>query len=375
MITDVSIVLPSYKPDEKLEQTVLGFHEAGFADIIVIDDGGGESFKAVFDRIAALDFCTVLTHEENRGKGAALKTAFEWYAKNRDGIGVVTADGDGQHTPEDVKKLSDAMKESGEIILGVRDFSLPDVPERSRKGNRITSGVFKIFVGMEISDTQTGLRGIPAKYLEKLCEIKGDRYEYETNMLLYMKRWDLPFRQVKIKTVYINENETSHFRPVRDSVRIYSLIVKFLITGLFVKFLGSSLISFVVDYGLNVAFQLLFRYLGLAAFAVGVSYALARAFSSLVNFFLNRRIFENKGSVGKAMARYYVLAICILMIGSVATTLISGLVCAVPSVRQLLSGMGQEGADTLISTAVKLPVDLVLFILSYNVQKKFVFKK
>ena len=102
MITDVSIVLPSYKPDEKLEQTVLGFHEAGFADIIVIDDGGGESFKAVFDRIAALDFCTVLTHEENRGKGAALKTAFEWYAKNRDGIGVVTADGDGQHTPEDV---------------------------------------------------------------------------------------------------------------------------------------------------------------------------------------------------------------------------------------------------------------------------------
>ena len=183
------------------------------------------------------------------------------------------------------------MKESGEIILGVGDFSLPDVPERSRKGNRITSGVFKIFVGMEISDTQTGLRGIPAKYLEKLCEIKGDRYEYETNMLLYMKRWDLPFRQVKIKTVYINENETSHFRPVRDSVRIYSLIVKFLITGLFVKFLGSSLISFVVDYGLNVAFQLLFRYLGLAAFAVGVSYALARAFYSLVNFFLNRRIF------------------------------------------------------------------------------------
>ena len=188
-MTNISIILPSYKPDEKLEATVLGFIEAGFEDIIVVDDGGGEEYKAIFDRVAALEKCTVLTHEVNRGKGVALKTAFKWYCENRDGLGVVTADGDGQHTPEDTYNVAVAMEKSGNIILGVRDFSQPDVPERSKKGNTITSSVFKLFVGMNISDTQTGLRGIPAKYLEKMCGIYGDRYEYETNMLLYMKRW------------------------------------------------------------------------------------------------------------------------------------------------------------------------------------------
>ncbi|MBQ7835623.1 MAG: bifunctional glycosyltransferase family 2/GtrA family protein, partial [Clostridia bacterium] len=339
MITNVSIVLPSYKPDEKLEMTVHGFHEAGFADIIVIDDGGGADYKDIFDRVAALDYCTVLTHEVNRGKGAALKTAFDWYNKNRDGIGVVTADGDGQHTPEDAKKLAVAMEESGEIILGVRDFSLPDVPERSKKGNRITSGVFKIFVGMEISDTQTGLRGIPSKYLEKMCAVYGDRYEYETNMLLFMKRWELPFREVKIQTVYINENETSHFRPVRDSMRIYSLIIKFLVTGLFVKFLGSSVLSFLLDYGLFEILQLLFRALGLVNVAVGASYAVARVFSSLFNYFLNRKIFESRGSVKKTLIRYYLLAACILAVGSLTTAVLTNVVGAIPGVANALGGM------------------------------------
>ncbi len=374
MITNVSIVLPSYKPDEKLELTVHGFHEAGFQDIIVIDDGGGAEFKAIFDRVAALDYCTVLTHEVNRGKGAALKTAFKWYAENRDGLGVVTADGDGQHTPEDAKRLCEALEKKNEIILGVRDFSLPDVPERSKKGNRITSGVFKIFVGMEISDTQTGLRAIPAKYLPKLCTVKGDRYEYETNMLLYMKRWEMPFSEVKIQTVYINENETSHFRPVRDSMRIYSLIIKFLVTGAFVKFLGSSVLSFIVDYGLFEVFQLLFRFLGLAAVAVGASYAVARAFSSLLNYFLNRRIFENKGSLKKTMVRYYILALCILVVGSVVTGVLTSVISGMGFVAELLSGLDADGIETAVSTVVKLPVDLLLFIVSYTVQKKYVFK-
>jgi glycosyltransferase involved in cell wall biosynthesis len=317
----------------------------------------------------------VLTHEVNRGKGAALKTAFKWYMENRDGLGVVTADGDGQHKPEDARNLAVAMEKSEKIILGVRDFSLPDVPERSKKGNRITSGVFKIFVGMEISDTQTGLRGIPAKYLPKLCTVYGDRYEYETNMLLYMKRWDFPFEEVKIETVYINENETSHFRPVRDSMRIYSLIIKFLVTGVFVKFLGSSLLSFIVDYGLFEIFQLLFRALGLVSLAVGAAYAVARVFSSLLNYFLNRKIFESKGSVKKTMIRYYALALGILVVGSVVTAVLTNVVAAIPTVTELLAGMDNGEMETVISTAIKLPVDLILFIVSYTVQKKYVFKK
>ncbi len=368
-------MLPSYKPDEKLEATVHGFIDAGFEDIIVVDDGGGAEYKAIFDRISTLDKCTVLTHEVNRGKGAALKTAFRWYCENRDGLGVVTADGDGQHTPEDTYNVAYTMEKSGKIVLGVRDFTQPDVPERSRKGNNITSNVFRIFVGMKCSDTQTGLRGIPSQYLAKMCEIYGDRYEYETNMLLYMKRWDFPFEEVSIKTVYINENETSHFRPVRDSARIYSLIIKFLITGMFVMFLGSSFLSFIIDYALNAGLQMVLRPIAPEAFATAASYAGARLVSSFVNYSVNRKIFADGASMKKTIVRYYTLALFIMIAGSAAVTLLSGIVCSMPSVYSLFGEIGENEVKTVISTAIKLPVDMLLFIASYTVQKKYVFKK
>ncbi len=373
MIKNISVVLPSYKPDEKLEATVKGFVDAGFEDIIVIDDGGGEEYKDIFERVSLYPQCTVLTHEVNRGKGAALKTAFKWYTENRDGIGVVTADGDGQHTPEDTYNLAVAMEKSGNIILGVRDFSQPDVPERSKKGNRITSNVFKIFVGMNISDTQTGLRAIPAKYLSKMCEIYGDRYEYETNMLLYMKRWGFNFEEVKIKTVYINENETSHFRPVRDSMRIYSLIIKYLFSGLFVKFLGSSLVSFVIDYGLNVILQLLLRAVSPEVFAVSASYVGARIVSSFANYSMNRKIFESKVSMKKTVWRYYILALFIMIAGSASVTVLSAVANNLPHISDMFAHFGANEVKTIVSTAIKVPVDMILFILSYNIQKKYVF--
>lgn len=375
MMKNISVVLPSYKPDEKLEATVKGFIESGFEDIIVVDDGGGEDYKAIFESVAKYPQCTVLTHEVNRGKGAALKTAFKWYSENRDGLGVVTADGDGQHTPEDTYNVAAAMEKSGNIILGVRDFTQPDVPERSKKGNNITSNVFRIFVGMKISDTQTGLRGIPAKYLPKMCEIYGDRYEYETNMLLYMKRWGMDFEEVKIKTVYINENETSHFRPVRDSIRIYSLILKFLVSGMFVKFLGSSVASFVIDYGLNVVLQLLLRVVSPEAFATAASYMGARIVSSYANYSMNRKIFDSKEKVKKTIWRYYALALFIMIVGSASVTVLSTMANGIPVISSMFADIGENEVKTIVSTAIKLPVDMLLFILSYNVQKKYVFRK
>ena len=125
---EISIILPSYKPDEKLLSTVLGLETAGFKDIIVVDDGGGKEYKRYFDELRRRESCTVLTHEENRGKGAAIKTAISWYLLNRRGAGVITVDGDGQHRPEDVAALAAEMKTTGNMVLGVRDFSLPDVP-------------------------------------------------------------------------------------------------------------------------------------------------------------------------------------------------------------------------------------------------------
>ena len=194
-LSNVSVVLPSLDPDEKLTQVIDGLLEYGFSDIVLVNDGSKPENLHYFEDAARLHpEIHLLTHEVNRGKGAALKTAFTYVLSNRpESRGVVTVDGDNQHHPADTRACAEAMLSSGHAVLGCRDFTLPDVPPRSRFGNHTTSLVFKIFCGMTISDTQTGLRAIPIKYLPTLNEVYGDRFEYETNMLLAFKNEGIPF--------------------------------------------------------------------------------------------------------------------------------------------------------------------------------------
>ena len=227
-LSKISVVLPSLDPDEKLHAVIDGLLEYGFTDIILVNDGSKPENLHYFEEEVAAhpDIIHLLHHEVNKGKGAALKNAFRWFLANRpEGFGVVTVDGDNQHHPEDTRRCCEHMMETGHLVLGCRDFTLDHVPARSRFGNQTTSAIFKIFVGMTLSDTQTGLRAIPRSDLEALTAVAGDRFEYETNMLLAMKQHGIPFDEVKIRTVYIEENKSSHFHPIRDSWRIYKLIL------------------------------------------------------------------------------------------------------------------------------------------------------
>ena len=340
----VSVVLPSYKPDEKLRGIVNGLINAGFEDIIVVDDGGGEEFNHYFDEVRELPQVTVLVHEINKGKGRALKTAMEYYIANRNGPGVVTADGDGQHVPADIKACAEKMLESDSVVLGVRDFSKPDVPPRSKMGNRITSFMFLTACSLKISDTQTGLRAIPAKYLPVFVETKGERYEYETNMLLDFGKNNIPFSEVEIQTVYIDENATSHFDPIRDSIRIYKQILKYIV---------SSVSSFLIDIGLFFVLKLLFSSITLCT-------VIARIASSVFNYTFNKKlVFGSKGSTAKSLIKYYALCIPQMLVSAALVTLMSSVMSA--------------NAAWLV-TLIKLFIDTVLFICSYIIQKKWVFK-
>jgi len=306
-LSKISVVLPSLDPDEKLITVVDGLLEYGFSHIILVNDGSKQENLHYFsDLAAAHPEITLLHHEVNKGKGAALKNAFRWFLANRpEGTGVVTVDGDNQHHPEDTRRCCEQMMRSGHAVLGCRDFNQADVPARSSFGNKTTSAIFKIFVGMTISDTQTGLRAIPRDILEQLVDVYGDRFEYETNMLLAFKTKAIPFDEVKIRTVYIEENKSSHFRVIHDSWRIYKLILAH-----FFRYTLSSLLSAVVDTG---AFSLLSALLkntltGMAlTAAAGIT---ARVISSLLNFFVNQRlVFQTKVDTKKAMLRYYALAL------------------------------------------------------------------
>ncbi len=347
---NVTLIIPSLDPDDKLTATVKSAVEAGFSDVILVDDGSGEEHKKYFHELAELPEVTLLTHDVNRGKGAALKTAFAFYLQNRpDSGGVITADGDGQHRTSDIVACAEAMAEHETVILGCRDFSLSHVPPRSRFGNRATSAVFALFFGMKLSDTQTGLRAIPSKYVARLSEANGSRYEYETNMLLMMSSDAIPYREVKIETVYYDNNEKSHFRPVRDSLRVYGLMIKYAL---------SSISSSVVDL---LAFYLFSALVFTGAVSSDVLYATlsARIISIFFNFALNKKlVFQNKGSLAKTLGRYVCLAIPILLASG-------GLV-------YLLSDVLSVG-NAFVRTLIKLPVDTLLFLVSFRVQRKWVF--
>ena len=356
-LSGISVVLPSLNPDEKLLAVVDGLLQYGFTDIILVNDGSAPENLHYFETAATHPEVHLLHHEINRGKGAALKTAFTWFLNNRpDAAGVVTVDGDNQHHGEDTRACALHMLQTGHLTLGVRDFSQDDVPFRSRTGNRITSGVFKVFVGMTISDTQTGLRAIPREDLQILNTVWGDRFEYETNMLLALKENGIPFDEVKIRTVYIEENKSSHFHPVRDSWRIYKLILSH-----FFKYTASSLISSVIDTGLYVLLIWALAAVMNDPLLTAVSVTAARIVSSLFNFFVNQKlVFKSNLSTGKSMLRYAILAVCIML----AQFGLTYGVCALFAIAE---------TAVFLRGAVYVLVMTALFVVSFLAQQRWVF--
>lgn len=346
---DITVIIPSLNPDEKLNEVVKNLEKEGFDDIIIIDDGSDEAHKGNFPSVKEHPSCTILTHETNKGKGAALKTAFSYFLDNRpDRAGVVTADGDNQHRAYDIAACAREMIESKAVIIGARDFASNDVPFHNKAGNKITSGIFKLLFGMKISDTQTGLRAIPREYLDELLKVSGDRYEYETNALIIMKPAKIPYAEVPIETVYINKNETSHFRPVRDSIRIYGMILKFLF---------SSISSFAIDIiAFNLAFLLL-KPTGIKEYTA-ISFVIARLISSSYNFIVNKKlVFNSKGNIMKKILRYIILAAFVLVVSA--------------GVVQLFAYVVTD--NQLIINIIKILVDMIMFILSFRIQKGWVF--
>ena len=237
------------------------------------------------------------------------------------------------------------------IVLGCRDFNKPGIPPRSVAGNKTTSRLFRICYGIKLSDTQTGLRAIPREFLERFCQIEGERFEYETNMLLQMKRMGIGFVEQPIETVYDPEDYGSHYNTIKDSWRIFKIMFKYLL---------SSISSLLVDMGI---FYLIMRLFApwLGHLAELVSTVVARACSSFVNFNANNSVvFHNKGSYKRSLLRYYCLCIPQMLVSAGLVTLINRLL---------------GNSAPFIATLIKFAVDTCLFFLSYVIQREWVFKE
>lgn len=344
----ISIIVPSLNPDDKLLSVIEGLVSAGFENIIVVNDGSDEDKEHYFKTIEKYKCCTVLKHNQNLGKGRALKTAFNYFLNNlTNHIGVVTVDGDGQHELSDIVKCAKALeKNKNNLILGVRNFNIKNVPPRSKLGNKITSFAFKSLCGVSVSDTQTGLRAIPVEFIREIIGLSGERFDYETNMLLETKRKNIKIKEIPIKTVYLNENEGSHFNPLIDSLSIYKVI------GTFV---WSSMASMICDFTMFAILQWIFKALPLKVNLFIATFG-ARFISSLFNFTINRKIvFPTQNKTKILILKYYFLCIIQVALSYLFVYLLANYL-------------------QLNSVLAKIIVDFILFLVSFKVQLNWVFK-
>lgn len=335
----ITVLIPAYKPDERLIKLVDDLIAADMRRIVVVDDGGGDAYRAIFEAIR--DRATVLTHPVNRGKGAALKTGLK-HIMRRPGAGVVTADADGQHTPEDIARIADELlKNPDTLVMGSRDKK--QMPPRSKAGNTLTCAIFGLLTGLWLGDTQTGLRGLPASALEAFSDLDGDRYEYEINMLIAASVQRIPVKEVTIETIYIDNNASSHFNALKDGLKIYKLM--FREAG---KFCLASIISFAVDMAL---FALLHHAAGLSRV---ISQICARVVSAPLNYALNTRMVFAKKPSTQSFGKYILLAAIILGLSTLGHALF-------------------EKVLHFPAIPAKIIIDGVLYFVSYRVQRMHVF--
>ena len=224
----IVIVIPSLSPDNNLLVYVKELINNGFSKIVIVNDGSSKEYDPIFNKLDENKEVKLLVHPVNKGKGAALKTAFNYINSVKDGIkGILTVDADGQHLPKDCIKIAEEMLKSDKgLFLGCRDFNDPRVPWKSRFGNKLTAFLFKLLYKRVLNDTQTGLRGFLIKDLDLMLDIEGERYEYEMEQLIKASLNNIDFICIPINTVYIDNNASSHFRPLKDGLKIYKILFR-----------------------------------------------------------------------------------------------------------------------------------------------------
>jgi len=342
-MSNIVVLIPAYEPSAILITIARKFSEA-LLKVVIINDGSKSSYDPVFDE--ASKYAVVLRHNINMGKGCALKTGLRYIKENYHDCTILTADADGQHTFDDSLSVAlSSLQHPDGVTIGSRGFD-KNVPLRSRFGNSATRLVYKLFTGITLKDTQTGLRAFGSDMIDFMLNVAGERYEYEMNVLLELSRNKIPIYEKTIETIYYDNNAQSHFNTLKDSAKIYGNIM---------KFAASSFIGFLVDYSLYSLLIVLTSAFG--ALSVPFSNIAARIVSAGVNFSINKHVvFKSNSSTLKTGLQYFMLASCILFFN---TLLLSFLV---------------ESAG-VNKFAAKIVTEITFFTFSWIVQRHVIFKK
>ncbi len=347
------VLIPTLNPNADLIEYVDELINARFTSILIIDDGSSLEYQHIFTELDKRKETIIHRHIINLGKGRALKNGFNFFLNMpnlTEFSGIITVDSDGQHSVADVINIRDLLNtKKSTLILGSRNFNKSDVPFKSAFGNKLTSKVFQLFYGEKLSDTQTGLRALSTDIVVNFIALNGERFEYETNMLIEATYKDVAITELEIETIYIDDNSETHFRPVIDSLAIYGVLFR-----TFFKYMGSSIISFLLDI---VLFQILIMALAMGGNEKIIFATIgARIVSSLVNYLSNKNIvFQNSSSHSKTLIKYFGLVVVQMICSALLVT-------------------GLYSMFHLNETVLKVIVDSFLFFISFRIQKVIIFK-
>lgn len=336
-----ALIIPTYLPNNEFLELINSFSKLRFSKIIIINDGSGKNYSSLFEEITKINKVKVLTHHKNKGKGAALKTGFLECINNNNFEGVITADADGQHSVSDVQKLLELFRKNHRnIILGSRRFS-GSVPFRSRFGNIITNLIFKIIFRKTINDTQTGLRALPINFCRDIVYISSNGYEFEMDMLIKAVRSDYKILEQEIQTIYIDNNKSSHFNPLIDSMKIYFALLRFSL---------SSLITYLIDY---TVFIVCYQF----SENIGLSTMFARSVALPIYLFLNYEIVFRVNPFKM-----------IMLIKLIISVIITGYI-------SYYCQLWLSNTLDLNISIGKIIVESILFFLSFFIMRDFIFTK
>lgn len=334
------LLIPAYKPSSQLPDILMSVMTAPNSPIewaVVVDDGSGADFAEIFQRVEQLRHVCLLRHAINLGKGAALKTGINFALTNwPTTTGVITADADGQHSPADIVAVARELKRCPQaLILGARRFGGP-VPLRSWLGNTLTRQVFRVATGKSFTDTQTGLRGWPRSACLSALRTPLNGYDFELACLVQA---DQAVHEIPIETIYLDGNQSSHFNPILDSMRVYFV---------FLRYCGSAVLAAIVDSAVFFSLSHSGESLMLAQIA-------GRTAAATVAFFVARNVvFRSEARIAVTLMRYVGL---LILMGFVSFTLLQALHERI--------GFSVIGA--------KLAAESLLFLASFALQRDFIF--
>ena len=276
------VIIPAYQPEQALTELVQKLVAENLG-VLVVDDGSDAAHQPIFDTLSG---ATVIHAPQNEGKGAALKRGFAALQVHfPDCRCFVTADADGQHSITDILRVIDELERGAEFVLTTRRFKR-DMPARSKFGNDLSRIIYTMLTGHWFADNQSGLRGFTVGQIDWLLKVKGSKYDYEMNMLYYADKQRITVTTLPIEAIYIDDNRSSHFHPVRDTLRIYGR----LFSSAWASFAGIGVWEHVV-----LLFTLLMGYKEVY-YNIGYGAMLAAAVTILLNkYIIFRRVNYSDG--------------------------------------------------------------------------------